>query len=148
MYNCRDDSIAAWVNFPITLSIDTDNVSEQRFVRCYHFEQCLILRAMTAKTEMTLRRQMRGELRWKGKTELRSCEEGRYRGMITGREEDGEKKREARKERRGREGLKLEKMVGCLPWRDFSLIDFKVNAFPDWLFWGNFYTSANNSNFN
>lgn len=35
--------------------------------------------------------------------------------MITGREEDGEKKREARKERRGREGLKLERMVGCLP---------------------------------
>lgn len=82
--------------FYITPCVASDNVSEQRFVRCYHFEQCIILSAMTAKTEMTLKRWRRAGLRRKGKMELWSYKEGRDRGKITGSDGKGGQEREER----------------------------------------------------
>lgn len=65
--------IMGWLlgwTFSISLYFTTDSVSEQHFVRCYSSERCVILRAMTAKTETALKRWRQGWRRRKGKAQL------------------------------------------------------------------------------
>lgn len=59
--------MAARVNFLYHSARTADNVSEQRFfVRCCSSERCVILDAVTAKTEMTLKRWRQSEERRRG----------------------------------------------------------------------------------
>lgn len=104
------------------------------FVRCYCFEQCVILGTMTVKTEMTLKRlRRRVQLRWKGEMELWSCEEEKDRGEIIRKGEVWGGKGGQEIEERQR-GIKEKMMGGGKAWRRRSLIKGKwqVNQRKTW----------------
>lgn len=90
---CVDNRMAARVNFLHHSAWTTDNVSEQLFVRCCSLERCVILDAVTAKTEMTLKRWRKGEGKRTGREVLWRYE-GRWQGRRMGETTEGESTKE------------------------------------------------------